>query len=65
MTSVDPDLFESVARRAIRTGLADQLPRHKPDRDAFLEAEGGSLAYALAEVAEQRLDDLRAEAKAA
>ena len=58
--AVDSTEFEGVARRVIRRGLADRLPRYKAARDEYIEAEAQSLAYSLAEVTEQRLDDLRA-----
>lgn len=51
-----------VAKRLIRQRTAD-LTRGMPrnERAQFIEDEGESLAYALAEVAEDRIVDVRAE----
>ena len=55
----DTDAFMPIARRQIRERLRDVLPPHEPDRGEFIEDEAQSLAYALAEVAAERLADIR------
>lgn len=63
--SVDHADFEAKCRALIRRHVGDLLRgRGQVERDAFIDEEAASLAYALAEVAETRLADLRAEVRA-
>jgi hypothetical protein len=59
--SIDSARFVNVAKTAIREQVADLL-RALPstDRAAYLEEEAQSLAYAFAEMAEERTQELRA-----
>jgi hypothetical protein len=61
MSSVDAARFVNVAKTAIREQVGDLL-RGLPsgDRAAYLYEEAQSLADAFAELAEERVSDLRA-----
>jgi len=64
--SIDSTDLLPVAARLIRSRTKD-LTRGMPrsERVEFIDAESESLAYALAELAQERLEELRAELVAA
>lgn len=60
--TVDHTMFEPMARRVLKRGLTDLLPRlGGVDRDMYLHVAGEELAQQLAELCEQRVSELRGE----
>lgn len=60
--TVDHTMFEPAARKVLKRGLTDLLPRlGGVDRDAYLNVAGEELAQQLAELCEQRVSELRGE----
>lgn len=60
--SIDYTDLLPVARRLVVSRMKDvarRIPRH--ERGEFYDREAESLAYSLAEIAQERIDELRAE----